>query len=73
MPPASDTTSGRFATEKSARISEARMPCARAAYEPNHGSRRLPAVSGSSFTHVSLARTACPAQYPFVAKFVAKW
>ena len=27
IPPASETTSGRLATEKSARISEAVMPC----------------------------------------------
>ena len=31
MPPASDTTSGRLATEKRARIAEAVMPCVRAA------------------------------------------
>ncbi len=32
IPPASETTSGRLATEKSARISDAVMPLVRAAY-----------------------------------------
>ena len=32
MPPARETTSGRLATENSARISEAVMPFVRAAY-----------------------------------------
>jgi hypothetical protein len=31
MPPASETTSGRLATENSARISEAVIPCVRVA------------------------------------------
>ena len=45
MPPASETTSGRLATAKSARTSEAVMPAARAAYRRRWGSRlRLPAV-----------------------------
>jgi hypothetical protein len=32
IPPASETTSGRLATAKSARIADAVMPCARSAY-----------------------------------------
>ncbi len=32
IPPARETTSGRLATEKSARISDAVMPAVRAAY-----------------------------------------
>ena len=42
IPPASETTSGREATENSARISEAVMPGVRWAYEPLQGSRREP-------------------------------
>jgi hypothetical protein len=38
MPPASETTSGLDATANNARISEARMASARAAYEPYQGS-----------------------------------
>ena len=45
MPPASETTSGREATAKSARISDERMLCARAAYDPSQGSSLVPPES----------------------------